>query len=161
MIYLPTTLNFKIRELSDESPLGNLIQTQLHEPLGTSFTIEGGVQFLKSNNTATRIFKAKIDTGAFMSLFPYPAFKELNIEDYVRYTLYGINRIPECAVECAISKCRFVLVDSEGKKSKELSTWVAFALTEDIPSLIGMKGILDSYNFNFDSKQKQFSLIII
>ena len=84
MICLLTTLKFKLRELSDESPLGNLIRTQLHESLGKSYTIEGGIQFLKSNNQLTRIFKTKIDTGAFMSLFPYPAFKELNIDNYIR-----------------------------------------------------------------------------
>ena len=148
-----------MRELTDESPFGNLIRTQLGIDLGRSLTIEGAIQLIRPDQSVTRIFRGKIDTGAYMSLLPTEAFEELQPSRFVRYELFGIQRIPECAVECAISRCTFYLVDSEGNKTSKLTNWIAFALKDDVPVLIGMKGILDSFDYSASTRKRVFQLM--
>ncbi len=159
MIYLPITLEFTLRTVSDKTPLGNLLKEQLSENLGNSLSGEGIIQFKKEDNKVSKLYRVKIDTGAFMSLLPYTAFQDLNPTNYIRYTLFGIQRIPECGIECAVTKCKIVLLDSKMKESPEIESWIAFSLGPKVPSLLGMKNILDSFEHHWIPNQNKMFLI--
>ena len=159
MTYLPITLEFTLRMVSDKTPLGYLIRDQLSENLGYSLSGEGIVQINKENNEVSKLYRVKIDTGAYMSLLPYSAFKDVNPSNYLRYTLFGIQRIAECGIECAVSKCKFILLDSKMRESPEIESWIAFSLGSKVPSLLGMKNILDSYEHHWKPKEKKVKII--
>ena len=152
-------MEFTLRTVSDKSPLGNLIRDQLSENLGNSLSGEGIIQIQKQNNDVTKLYRVKIDTGAYMSLLPYTAFLDLQPDYYIRYTLFGIQRIPECGIECAVTKCKIVLLDSNMKKSPEIESWIAFSLGPKVPSLLGMKNILDSYEHHWMPIKKKMEII--
>lgn len=159
MTYLPITLEFTLRPVSDKTPLGNLIREQLLDNLGNSLSGEGIIQIQKKNNELSKPYRVKIDTGAFMSLLPYTAFLELNPSKYIRYTLFGIQRIPECGIECAVLKCKIILLDSKWRPSPEIESWIAFSLGSKVPSLLGMRNILDSYDHRWLPTKKKMEIV--
>ena len=122
--------------------------------LGESLTADARVSFACSDGSNSDFYNVKIDTGAYMTLLPQRAFGELKPEKFVRYSLFGVKTIPECAVECAIAPLRLRIMDSWGNISPELPIWAAISLGDDIPSLLGMKGGLDQYDHNWKVSAK-------
>ena len=160
MIYLPITLVFTLKTISDKTVLLNLIKDRLNDTLGESVSGDVNLVLLNKNGNESTLYRVKVDTGAYMSLLPYSAFKEISPDNYVEYTLYGIQRIRECGVECAVSKCKFKLIDDENVLSPVIEGWIAFSLGEKVPSLLGMKNILDSYTHVWDPDSNNFLLFL-
>lgn len=120
--------------------------------------IFGKVSFITSNNAALIPIDAIIDTGAIISLFPGVLLEEFPEIPYEEHTLWGIVNAPECQIKAKIAVVDVILIDKFGIKSNKLTIPVAFVETNDIQSLIGMKGILASYSSRIDVIQDEFIL---
>ncbi len=58
-------------------------------------------------------FKAKVDTGANISLFPYKYAKLLlENENFIDHDLYGVVRLAQWQVPVKITKLNVVLIDA-------------------------------------------------
>jgi len=56
-----------------------------------------------------------------------------------------------------ISRVKARLIDSEGSVSPEFDLWVAFA-EESVPHVLGMKDIIQNFDFKTDLKAKKLYL---
>jgi len=147
---LPTTLTFQLRKITNKTVLGNLVLENLNSDIGSSFTADASIKLVNPNIKSSFEFRAKIDTGAYLTLLPPRAFKEIKPTNFINYSLYGVNKTPKCAIECAITKINIILKDSFGNISPILDIWTALSINEDIPPLLGMRGILDTYKHIWD-----------
>lgn len=98
------------------------------------------------------------DTGAGISLLPRYESREIGVERCVPHKLTGISKREECLVPVKISRVKSRLIDSQGSLSPEFELWVAFAERDDVPSILGMKDIINSFKLETDPEEKKLYL---
>jgi len=114
-------------------------------------------QFLKADGS-WRTVEAVFDTGAGISLLPRYESREIGVERSVPHMLTGISKREECLVPVKTSRVRSRLIDSQGSMSPEFALWVAFAERDDVPSILGMKDVINSFKFETDPEGKKLYL---
>lgn len=149
-------LVFEFEQVGIRPDLARSFREVFKQDFGFVTTVPVGVQFLKRDGTWTTV-EAMFDTGASVSLFSKQVGEEIGIGNYVSHRLSGIARKEECMVLVKISRVRTRLIDSEGKVSPEFDLWVAFA-EESVPHALGMKDIIQHFDFKTDLKAKKLYL---
>ncbi|HKZ43092.1 MAG TPA: hypothetical protein VJ044_19190 [Candidatus Hodarchaeales archaeon] len=142
---MPSLFPFLRRPLPEISLRGKLTGRWPELDLGFP-TIELLVSFPSLSGNLAPI-KAKIDSGANISLFP-----SLFIEQFpdkvglVDHDLYGVVRDPRCRVPVRIARVPLDLLDEQGNILRISESLVAFSQLPGTPSLIGMKDILEHFS---------------
>ena len=114
------------------------------EEFGISSKFEVGVLFKKSDNFDRVIHDFVFDTGAFISYAPDTILERLNVTPRFEGLVYGIVAKEECKVKTKVARMNFLLIDDNGKESKELQGWFAFHPFKNGPYLLGMKDIIEN-----------------
>lgn len=151
-------LEFPLRKISKNNRVGNALKSALDESLSDSYTIEIPISFSMNGNEWTNEYVCKVDSGAYMTLLPNSAFQLLKPTKWIPYQLYGVVNTPECQINCKIAKLKAKLKSPEKIESAPFDLWVAFADSENIPLLIGMLGILDSFKTCLDPEKNTWSI---
>jgi len=146
-------LIFPFEENRIHPTIAEEIRKQLNLDFGFVTSIPILARFLKADGT-WRTVEMIFDTGAGISLLPRHVGEEIGIKKYVNHKLTGISKREECLVPVKISRVKAKLIDSEGNMSPEFEIWVAFADRDDVPSVLGMKDIIDKFTFKSDMKAK-------
>lgn len=115
--------------------------------------------FKKSDGTWTPAVNAVFDTGAGISLLPRRVSEDLGIDKYVPHKLAGISKKPECLLPVSITRIKSKILDSYGNESPEFDMWVALADRDDVPSILGMKDIINNFKFESDPVEKKLYLM--
>lgn len=149
-------LCFDFEEVEVKSELASSFKEMFDLDFGFITSIPIGVQFLTRDGTWITI-EAVFDTGANISLFSRQIGEEIGIVNFISHQLSGIARKKECIIPVKISRVKVRLIDTEGKISPEFDLWVAFA-EESVPHALGMKDIIQFFDFKTDSKKKRFYL---
>lgn len=119
------------------------------------------LSFVKSDKSLGPPLRAIVNTGAIISLFPGYLLNEYPDIQTENHTLWGIVDTPECHLTTKLAKVPIILIDIDGKESPALEILAAFSDSVNIPPLLGMKGLLDSYQSNIDVKNRLFEIKII
>ena len=102
--------------------------------------------------------KAIVDTGAILSLFPQKLLNFYPGLETVDHTLWGIVDSAECHLSSKLANINVRLVDKNGQKSKKINIIGSFSSNVKITVLLGMKGILESYDSKIIAKESKFVL---
>ncbi len=89
-----------------------------------------------------------VDTGAIVSLLPKMVWKKLMVEPLGHHQIKGIVKKNECALPVMIAKVTCKLLDEFGNESSEFNSIVYCAESDDVPVILGLKGILDKLNLH-------------
>ncbi|MFW9997064.1 MAG: hypothetical protein ACFFD4_33785 [Candidatus Odinarchaeota archaeon] len=87
--------------------------------------------------------KAKVDTGAAVSLLPEWLIKSVSSFPSAGFNLYGVIKSKECRVPVKLGKCDLLLSDQFGNEITLSDCWVAVTGLPDTPVLLGMKDVLE------------------
>ena len=137
----------RIRQILPEISLDSKLNSKWPHENHFFTTYELLVTLLNENKIRSTTFKAKIDTGANISLFPYKYAKSLIDNEYfIDHDLYGVVRLPQCQVPVKITKLNVLLMDELGNEMELKGIFIALSELEGIPALIGMKNILENVN---------------
>jgi len=150
-------LIFPFEETRIHPTIAEEIRKQLNLDFGLVTSIPVLARFLKADGS-WRTVEMIFDTGAGISLLPRYVGEEIGIKRYVNHKLTGISKREECLIPVRISKVRTKLIDSKGNSSPEFEIWVAFADRDDVPSVLGMKDIINNFRFKSDIKEKALYL---
>lgn len=120
------------------------------------------VNFELLNSQRESIFSSNaiFDTGALFSLLPGSILNEFEDIKTIPHTVYGIIDTEECTLDCKLAKVEVRFKDSKNKVSGPIPILVAFSQRENVPYLIGMKGILSNKNISGIMNEKFFILKI-
>jgi len=145
----------------EETRISPKIAKAIKEEFGIEFSFIISVpvlaQFLKADGS-WRTVEAVFDTGAGISLLPRYEGREIGVERYAPHKLTGISKREECLVPVKISRVKPRLIDSQGSTSPEFELWVAFAERDDVPSILGVKDIINSFKLETDPEEKKLYL---
>lgn len=110
-----------------------------------------GIQF-KIRDGWTKPYPAILDTGAHTSVVPLSIWKKLIYEKLGEYKMFGLSKKEGCSVPVDIGKITCIIVDEFGNQTKELDISAFLAQTDQVPLILGFKGILGKLNvvFNFN-----------
>ncbi len=97
---------------------------------------------------------AIVDTGAFISLIPYSAWKNVEHKEIVRHSVKGIIPRKECAIDVIIGKIKLKLLDEENE-TNELEIYAYLALTDEVPLIIGFEDLLSRFKVCFDYSENE------
>lgn len=150
-------LVFPFEESRISPKIAEEIKKELNLDFGFVTSIPVLARFLKADGT-WRTVEMVFDTGAGISLLPRYVVEEIGVKKYVNHKLSGISKREECLIPVKISKVRTKLIDSKGNMSPEFEIWVAFADRDDVPSVLGMKDIIDNFRFTSNIKEKTLYL---
>ncbi|MHA1168355.1 MAG: hypothetical protein ACTSRU_11075 [Candidatus Hodarchaeales archaeon] len=152
-------LTLNLREITSNTPLGSLVRARLNKDIGTSLTADASIRLKLPDSSFSSVFRSKVDTGAYMTLLPPLALDEIKPVNHIKYSLYGVNKTLECAIECAITDVDIIIIDSYGVTSPTIKIWVAIAIKDDIPPLLGMRGILDTFEHYWNPSKRKLQII--
>jgi len=153
---LSCRLVYPFDETGIRPDLAEAILKEFGLDFGLMTSVPVNAQFLKQDGTWITI-DMFFDTGAVISLVSAHVGEEIGLRKYVSHRLSGISRKEECVVPVRISRVRTRLIDSYGNISPEFDLWVAFA-EESVPNVLGMKDIIQRFNFKADMKAKKLYL---
>lgn len=87
--------------------------------------------------------KAKVDTGAAVSLLPEWLIEKALPFSSANFNLYGVVKSKECRVPVKLGRCDIILSDQFGNEIALRDCWVALTNLPDTPVLLGMKDVLE------------------
>lgn len=110
-----------------------------------------GVQF-KTKDGWTKPYPVIVDTGAHTSVIPLSIWKKLIYEKLGEYKMFGLSKKEECSIPVDIGKITCIIVDESGNQTNELDIFAFLAQTDQVPLILGFKGLLERLNvvFNFN-----------
>lgn len=115
-------------------------------------------RFKKPDGSWTRRIVMVFDTGATISLLPKYVGVQLSVQRYVSHRLIGIAKRKECEIPVKIAQVVMRIEDMYGVTSPELQVWVAIAERDDVPIVLGMKGIMSNFRFEADPSEEKLYL---
>lgn len=130
----------------------NDTQIDRHVPTNSIIRLKCGAQF-KTKNGWTKPYPAIIDTGAHTSVIPLSIWKQTTHELLGDYKMFGIAKKEECSIPVKIGKVMGIIVDEFGNQSNELNCCALLADTDNVPLIIGFKGVLENFRVVFDYKK--------
>lgn len=116
-------------------------------------------RFEKPDGTWTRRIYMVFDTGASISLVPQYIGSELSVQSYVPHELMGIAKRTECTIPVKISQVTMKIEDAYGNVSPEFAVWVAIADRDDVPTVLGMKGVINNFSFESDPLEEKLYML--
>lgn len=119
-----------------------------------------GFDILDDKNEIILSSNAIFDTGAPFSLLPASLLEEFNELQTIPHTIHGILDTEECQIEASLAKINIQFKDRYGNHSSPVQILVAFSSQENVPYLIGMKGILSQSHISILIDSETFILNI-
>lgn len=119
------------------------------------------LEFLSSEDDSIFLVNALFDTGAPFSLFPISFLEQIKTQLTLPHTIWGIINTPECQLEAEITRVPIRFIDKNGVYSPPIEIAAAFVKNENVPFLIGMKGILELENLSIKIAHNKFFLNFI
>lgn len=104
------------------------------------------VSFAPLDNAEKEIVtvNAIFDTDAPISLLPKSLFSNLENFTLIPHTVHGIVDSEECEIKCLLTKMQIVIKDRNGNKSPPVNILIGLSEKENVPYILGMKGILST-----------------
>jgi hypothetical protein len=96
---------------------------------------------LRCDSGWTSYRPAIVDTGAPVSLFPRPVWQQADIRRLGRVSVGGLMRRSECMLETTLAIVTMAIRDQEHEIGP-IETHALLADTDDVPTLLGMRGVL-------------------
>ena len=137
-----------LRNLSDE----------IRERFGQSTKYVVHLKFKKTDGWDIFRYPFIFDTGAVLSYAPISILEDLRIEPEFKLRVGGIHPDDRCKVITKVAKVSFKIIDDIDQESQELNAWFAFHPFTQRTCLLGMKDVLEI--FNFQHKVEEDRLII-
>ncbi|MHA1264261.1 MAG: hypothetical protein ACTSRS_03420 [Candidatus Helarchaeota archaeon] len=103
--------------------------------------------------------QAIFDTGAPFSIIPASFLELFGSIHLISHTIWGIVNKPECHIKADFANITLKIQDARGTKSPYLNVPMAFAHLENLPIILGMKGILDNPAIECKIQREILSLI--
>lgn len=147
---------FKIRSIEPKSDLTDKLST-----LGFTKYIQRmiiNIEFLDESNKPTFFSSAIFDTGAPISLLPSSILQFIKHSESIPHTIHGIVNNDECQLDAVLTRVPIQIIDIHDNRMPVLEIPIAFVDNENIPNLIGMKGILDNNKITFAIQNNEFIL---
>ena len=138
------SLRFPAVRPNPETALQNVLRSYNIENFGQFLYWPATIRVGQFGKWSRRSFSAKIDTGASISLLPGEIKEELKIAGGIPYSLYGVVRTERCKVDVELVRIDLQLLDESGNELVFDDVWVALSKSERIPSLLGVKGVLEN-----------------
>ena len=139
---MPIILQFPPIHPEPEISLKNVLRTYGISDFGKFGYWSAYVKIGYEGEWIRQYLSAKIDTGASISLFPGSLKEDLNLQDGIPYTLYGVVRTKECKVEVELHQLDIELYDHTGQSLLFKKVWIALSKLEHSPILLGYKDLL-------------------
>ncbi len=111
--------------------------------------LKSGIQF-KMKDGWTQPFSAIIDTGAHTSVIPLSIWKEIAYTKQGKHKIFGLSKKEECSLIGELAQVSLILIDDEASQTKELNAIAFLAETDQIPVILGFKGLLEHLRVAFD-----------
>jgi hypothetical protein len=92
---------------------------------------------------------AIVDTGAPLCLFPRRAWTGADVRVLGRTRVGGIRNKPECMLDVAIAVVTLAIRDSNVQFGP-IETHAVLADVDDVPALIGIRGVLTGFSLHVD-----------
>lgn len=108
--------------------------------------VKAVIQF-KLKDGWSKPYPAIVDTGAHTSVIPPSIWKRILYEKVGEYKMFGISKKEECAIPVDVGEISCILVDESGNQTKELGAFAFLATTDNVPLILGFKGVLERFNF--------------
>ena len=140
---MPTILEFPARRPKPEIALQQLLSRSNVKDFGLFGFWDANIILGSNNKWVNTIARAKIDTGASISLFPLSLINDLNLGRGIAYELYGVVRTEACKIEVYLHKVDMRIRDHLEGKIELKSVWSAFTSMEGAPILLGYKDVLE------------------
>jgi len=102
--------------------------------------------------------KMFFDTGASISLLPKSMLDDLKVDKWVEHKMRGVIKKEECKISLKLCRVIARLEDDFGNRSPEFEVWVGIADTEEVPALLGMKDIINSFKAEMDPLKERLTL---
>jgi len=97
------------------------------------------------------------DTGASISLLPKSMLDDLKVDKWVEHKMRGVIKKEECKISLKLCRVIARLEDDFGNRSPEFEVWVGIADTEEVPALLGMKDIINSFKAGMDPLKERLT----
>ena len=101
-----------------------------------------GIQ-LKKEKGWSLPYTSVIDTGAHTSVLPLSVWQELSVKKIKPYKIYGISKDERCGLSGMLGEITIILIDEKGNQSSEINAIFFLAETDQVPIIIGFKGLLE------------------
>ena len=150
---MPTTLEFPVRRPKPEISLDKLLSQHNISSFGKFRYWDANIIVGVNSKWSNTIVRAKIDTGASISLFPEYLLEDLNIdtEKEIPYEFYGVVRKEVCKLEVKLLQIDIKIRDYKHHELDLQSVWTAFTSLEGVPVLLGYKDALERLIINQDA----------
>ena len=93
---------------------------------------------------------ALLDTGAPLSVIPYPLWKNLTYHKITDYEIHGIVPKKECKIPAIIAEISCFICDKSGNETKEIKTNAFLVKSEGVPLIVGFRNLLSKFKVCFD-----------
>lgn len=90
-----------------------------------------------------------------MSAIPFYVWKEVPVERLGQYEIEGISPKPECKVPALVGKITCMVTDEEGSKRASVKIHTYLVLIDEIPLVIGFRGLLEKFKVCFDYETRE------
>lgn len=111
--------------------------------------LEGLISF-KTSEGWTDPEIALLDTGAPLSVIPYPLWKNIIHKKITDYEIHGIVPKKECKIPAFIAEVSCFICDKSGNETKEVRINAFLVKSEGVPLIIGFRNLLSKYKICFD-----------
>lgn len=118
--------------------------------------------FIINSSYENEVFRSKIifDTGAVITLLPGIILNHLENVNTIPHTMWGIIENEECKIIVDLCKINIQLIDKFANISPPITILAGFSRNPKVPILLGMKGMLSKYKYEFNPSINIFSLEI-
>jgi len=155
---LSSKLSFPFEKTLPSSDFTDRIYEEFKTEFGLLPSVPVLARFKKPDGSWTKRLVMIFDTGATISLLPKSIGVQLSVQRYVSHRLIGIAKRKECEIPVKIARAVMKIEDAYGNTSPELQVWVAIAERDDVPTVLGMKGIMDNFRFEADPSEEKLYL---
>lgn len=120
--------------------------------------VEGLVSF-KTSKGWTDPEIALLDTGAPISVIPYPLWKDIFYTKIADYEIQGIVPKKECKIPAIIAEISCFICDKNGNETREIKTNAFLVKSEKVPLIIGFRNLLSKLKVCFDFDENSAFLV--
>ncbi len=93
---------------------------------------------------------ALLDTGAPISVIPFPLWKTLSYTKIANYEIQGIVPKEECKLPAIVAELSCFICDKDGNETKEMKTNAFLVKSGKVPLILGFRDMLSKFKVCFD-----------
>lgn len=158
---MPSLLQFPMKKANPEKSLELVLQNHNVHDFGQFGIWYAQINLGYDNKWLKKYDRAKIDTGASISLFPEKYANTLQLDAGIPYEFYGVNREDNCEIKVKLRKVDLIIMDYLGETISLEGIYAAFSALENAPILLGVKDVLDQMKIGFKNKNNTLTLELI